>query len=80
MTKININNAKENLLELSSSCIKNNDVIKIKAREGNVIMLSEKYYNNLMESLSLLIIPGMYESILDGASTPIEECEKIKYK
>lgn len=75
MVKINITNAREKLYSLASSCIKNNNVININTKEGNVIMMSEDDYNNIMESLYLAGIPGMYESIEEGVNTPIEECE-----
>ena len=43
-------------------------------------MMSEEDYNSLMESLYLAGIPGMYESIVEGANTKLEDCEKIKWK
>jgi antitoxin YefM len=76
----NITNARAELFKLASSCIKYNNIININTKEGNVIMMSEEDYNNLMESLYLAGIPGMYESIVEGANTPLEECEKIKWK
>ena len=42
--------------------------------------LSEEDYNSLMESLYLAGIPGMYESIVEGANTKLEDCEKIEWK
>lgn len=80
MMNTNITNARAKLFELASSCIKYNNVINISTKEGNVIMMSEEDYNNLMESLYLAGIPGMYENIVEGANTPLEECEKIKWK
>ena len=80
MMNTNITNARAELFKLASSCIKYNNVININTKEGNVIMMSEEDYNNLMESLYLAGIPGMYESIVEGANTPLEECETIKWK
>ena len=40
----------------------------------------EEDYNSLMESLYLAGIPGMYESIVEGANTKLEDCEKIEWK
>ena len=68
------------LYELASSCIKYNNVININTKEGNVIMMSEEDYNSLMESLYLAGIPGMYESIVEGANMNLEDCEKIEWK
>lgn len=75
MVNINITNAREKLYSLASSCIKYNNVININTKDGNVIMMSEEDYNNIMESLYLAGIPGMYESIEEEVNTPIEECE-----
>ncbi|HOJ45357.1 MAG TPA: type II toxin-antitoxin system Phd/YefM family antitoxin [Bacilli bacterium] len=80
MTNTNITNARAELFKLVASCIKYNDVININTKEGNVIMISEEDYNSLIESLYLAGIPGMYESIVEGANTSLDETIKIKWK
>ena len=80
MMNTNITNARAELYKLASSCIKYNNVININTKEGNVIMMSEEDYNSLMESLYLAGIPGMYESIVEGANIKLEDCEKIEWK
>lgn len=41
--------------------------------------LSDKEWGSLEETLYLLSIPGMRESIQEGMATPIEECiEELK--
>lgn len=80
MMNTNITSAREKLYSLASSCIKYNNIININTKEGNVIMMSEEDYNNIMESLYLAGIPGMYESIEEGVNTPIEKCEKVEWK
>ena len=52
MFELGIKNAKDGLCELASSCIKNNSIYKINTKKGNVVLLSENHYNNLIESLS----------------------------
>ena len=80
MQNTNITAARADLYKLASSCLKYNNVVNINTKEGNVIMLSEEDYNSLIESLYLAGIPGMYESIVEGVNTPIEECEKLEWK
>ena len=80
MMNTNITKARAELYKLASSCIKYNNVININTKEGNVIMMSEEDYNSLMESLYLAGIPGMYESIVEGANMNLEDCEKIEWK
>ena len=76
----NITNARAELYKLASSCIKYNNIVNINTKEGNVIMMSEEDYNNLIESLYLAGISGVYESIEEGVKTPIEECVKVEWK
>ena len=80
MMNINITNARAELFKLASSCIKYNNVININTKEGNVIMLSEEDYNNLIETLYLAGIPNLLESIIEGVNTPLEEWKKIEWK
>lgn len=80
MTTVNITNARQELFKLAQSCIKFNDRINVSTKDGNFIMLSEEDYNNLLESLYLAGIPGMYESIQKGLDTPLSECVEIKWK
>ena len=80
MQNINITSARVELFKLASSCIKYSNVININTKDGNVIMLSEEDYNSLLETLYLAGVPGMYESIIEGANTPLEDCEKLEWK
>ena len=80
MQNTNITSARAELFKLAASCIKYNNVININTKDGNVIMLSEEDYNSLLETLYLAGIPGMYESIIEGANTPLEECKKLEWK
>lgn len=80
MMNTNITNARSELYKLAASCIKYNNIININTKDGNVIMMSEEDYNNLIESLYLAGIPGVYESIEEGVNTPLEDCETIKWK
>nr|WP_292795568.1 hypothetical protein [Nostoc sp. NMS7] len=46
--------------------------------EGNritAILLAEKDWSAIQETLYLLSIPGMRESIKQGVATPIEDCD-----
>ena len=80
MTTVNITNARQELFKLANSCIKFNDRINVSTKDGNFIMMSEEDYYNLMESLYLAGIPGMYESIKEGVETPLSECVKVEWK
>lgn len=70
MKKLNIVKAKNELPALAAYCIKNNDIININTKEGNVILLSKSKYDSLIESLYLVGVKGVYESIGDAVKTP----------
>lgn len=76
MNSINISNARTKLYKLASSCIKYNDIVNINTKEGNVILISEEDYNNLIESLYLAGIKGVYEDIEEIRNTPTKELIK----
>ena len=76
MINVSIHNAKDNLDKLSSICIRQNDVAKIKTKDGNVFLLSENSYNNLVETLSFLTTNGVYKDIEEAVKTPTSEFSK----
>lgn len=41
---------------------------------SNAVLLSEEDWSSIQETLYLLAIPGMRESIKEGLATPIEDC------
>ena len=50
--------------------------IQIISDASNGILISEEDWQAMQETLYLLSISGMRESIRDGMATPIEECSK----
>lgn len=47
----------------------------IRGDRGNAILLAKKDWSAIQETLYLLSIPGMRESIKEGLATPIPECD-----
>ena len=73
MINKNISSARDELYKLASSCIKYSDVVNISTKEGNVILISEEDYKNLIESLYLAGVKGVYEDIEEAVKTPTSE-------
>jgi PHD/YefM family antitoxin component YafN of YafNO toxin-antitoxin module len=48
----------------------------ITSLRANAVLVPEEDWNAIQETLYLLSVPGMRESIRVGLETPIEECEK----
>ncbi|MFH0996387.1 MAG: type II toxin-antitoxin system Phd/YefM family antitoxin [Pseudomonadota bacterium] len=60
-----------NLIDLTSST---HEPILITGKRGNAVLISEDDWRSIQETLYLLNIPGMRDSIREGLATPIEEC------
>jgi prevent-host-death family protein len=50
--------------------------ILITGKRGNAVLISEDDWKSIQETMFLLSIPGMRESIRDGLSTPVEDCKE----
>ena len=75
MEEINIRDAIKKFYKLSSKCITDNNSFKIATDKGNVILLSRKVYDSLVESFYLYSIPGIHESIEIVTKTPTEKLD-----
>jgi len=49
--------------------------VQITGKRGNAVLVSEDDWRAVQETLYLVSIPGMRESILEGLATPAEELE-----
>ena len=58
MTNTNVTNFRKNLFEYISQAVEFNDVINISTKTGNAIVMGEKEYNSLIETLRLTSDPG----------------------
>lgn len=74
MKAINVTNARENLYSLIDETNSEHEPIQILGKRGNAILISEKDWNSIQETLYLISIPGMKESILEGMGTSVNEC------
>lgn len=73
-TTTSITALRKNLYSMIESAIRFNEPINIVTRSGNAVIVSEDEYNSLLETVHLLSIPGMKEKLLNGKSTPVDEC------
>jgi antitoxin YefM len=66
-----VNQAKQQLQDLIDSVSQLHQPIMIAGQNGNAVLLSETDWASIQETLYLLSIPGMRESIREGMATPI---------
>ena len=74
MTTTNITNFRKNAFNYVEQTIRYNEPLNISTKEGNAVLLSEEDYSGIMETLYLVSTPGMREKIMEGMSTPLEDC------
>jgi antitoxin YefM len=73
---IPVNEAQQQLQDLIDSVSQSHQPIVITGEGSNAVLLSESDWTSVQETLYLLSIPGMRESIREGLATPIEECNR----
>jgi antitoxin YefM len=66
MRTITASEAENNLHELIISTSYNSEPIHILGKEKNAVLVSEEDWKSIQETLYLLSIPGMRESIIEG--------------
>ena len=68
--------ARANLYRLIDETANSHEPILITSRRNNAVLLSEEDWSAIQETLFLLSIPGMRESLREGVATPLEECDE----
>ncbi|WP_235006765.1 type II toxin-antitoxin system Phd/YefM family antitoxin [Calothrix rhizosoleniae] len=76
MSSLPVNDAQNNLQKLIDQVAEEGKPIIIQGDRGNAILLAEKDWSAIQETLYLLSIPGMGESIKEGLDTSIEDCDQ----
>jgi prevent-host-death family protein len=75
MSSINITNARKELYKIVESVNKTHEPIYITGKNGSAVILGEEDWRNIEETLFLLSIPGMRDSIVEGMKTPLNELD-----
>ena len=76
MATITATEARAKLYSLIDEAESSHEPIIITGKRGNAVLVSESDWNAIEETLYLLSIPGMRESIRDGMEEPLEESSK----
>lgn len=76
MEAMNISAVRKNLFKLVDEVENTHDPIHIIGKRTNAVLISESDWSAIQETLYLLSIPGMRESIIEGMNTPLDECSE----
>jgi len=76
MATLTASKARTNLYRLIDDASSTHEAILITGKRANAILVSEDDWKAIQETIYLLSVPGMRESIRQGLKTPIKECAK----
>ena len=76
MTTLTASQARASLYKLLDRAAHSHDPIQITGKRTNAVLISEEDWRAIQETLHLLSIPGMRESIRKGLKTPIKKTSR----
>lgn len=74
MKTITATNARSDLYKVIDSALEDHEPIQITGKRGNAVLVSESDWRAIQETLYLVGIPGMRESIIEGMNEKVESC------
>ena len=74
MSTITATKARNNIYRLIYEVSTSHQPVTITGKRGNAVLISEEDWQAIQETLYLLSIPGMRESIKEGLKTPVDDC------
>lgn len=75
MPTLTATEARTKLYRLLEQVALTHEPVLITGRQANAVLISEEDWRSIEETIYLLGIPGMRESIIEGLNTPIEDCD-----
>ncbi|MBI3564500.1 MAG: type II toxin-antitoxin system Phd/YefM family antitoxin [Elusimicrobia bacterium] len=80
MTTLTASAARAKLYKLLDQAAATHEPIQITGRRGGAVLIADEDWRAIQETLYLLSIPGMRESIVEGSKTPVSKCSpKLKW-
>ena len=76
MTTITATSARSKLYALLDEVADSHQPVQITGKRSNGVLVSEDDWRSIQETLYLVSIPGMKESIITGMKTPVDKCAK----
>ena len=76
MTTLTASEARAKLYKLLDKTAESHKPIQITGKRHNAVLIAEDDWRAIEETLYLLSIPGMRESIQKGLKTPLKKCDK----
>ncbi|HKI79886.1 MAG TPA: type II toxin-antitoxin system Phd/YefM family antitoxin [Ignavibacteriaceae bacterium] len=80
MKTITATDARKNIYKLIDKTSNESEPIQITGKRSNAVLISEEDWRAIQETLYLVSIPGMRDSIIKGMEEPLEKTsEKLEW-
>lgn len=76
MATLTVSEARARLYGLLDEVASEHKPVRIKGKRSSAVLVSEDDWDSIQETLYLLSIPGMRESIKKGLETPVDDCSE----
>ena len=76
MTTVTATEARKQLYKLLDDVSDSHEPVQITGKRGNAVLVGEDDWRAVQETLYLVSIPGVRESIIEGMATPAEELDR----
>lgn len=76
MAGITATEARSNLYRLIDETAASHQPVTILGKRNTAVLVAQEDWAAIQETLFLLSVPGMRESIREGMETPVDECDK----
>ena len=73
MSTVSATEARKRLYNLIDEVQQSHEPVQITGKRGNAVLLSADDWRAIQETLHLVSIPGMRESIIEGMATDVSE-------
>jgi len=75
MGTIRVSEARDRLYRLVDEAAESHEPVVITGKRGSAVLVAEDDWRAIQETLYLLSVPGIRESIRAGMATPADECD-----
>ena len=77
MHTLSASEARANLYRLIDQTVESHKPVIISGKRANAVLVSEEDWSAIQETLYLLAIPGMRETIKDAMAEPLAKSKKV---
>ncbi len=74
MQTLTATEARTNLYRLMDQAAESHEPINIAGKRNSVVLVASEDWQAIQETLYLLAVPGMRESIKEGMAQPLDDC------